>query len=166
MNLIVEYSADNRNELERNQYELPQFNMNTISKFMEELETYQSNHYGYYDRNSLVNAYNNLPQGIKKYLNPKESKLKLLWRGCDGLSETRAVSFTSNRGIAHLFGVYVIPFKELKGYTGLISSEQARKLNHRLGLKFSIADDEGEVVVIQPFWNEDLNSNLRQYFVG
>ena len=137
-----------------------------ISAFLQELETYQSNHYGYYNRSSLVDAYNNLPIGIKKYLIPDPKRLKNLWRGCDGLSETRAVSFTQNKGIAHLFGAYVIPFKELESYEGLIDSERAHKLARRLSLDFGIGDDEGEVIVIQPKWNSNLESNLRQYFVG
>lgn len=135
-----------------------------ISTFLQEMETYQSNHYGYYNRGLLVSAYTNLPLGIKKYLVPDEKRLKSLWRGCDGLSETRAISFTSNKGIAHLFGAYVIPFNELKSYGGLVDTEKTQKLITRLGLKFSIGDDEGEVIVIQPKWKSTLN--LRQYFVG
>jgi len=138
--------------------------MGNIATFLRELATYQSNHYGYYDRSVLVNAYDNLPVGIKKYLTPNEKHLKRLWRGCDGLSEMRAISFTTNRGIAHLFGAYVIPFSELISYGGLISTEMARKLNKRLGFDLGIGDDEGEVVIIRPQWNKDLN--LRQYFVG
>ena len=135
-----------------------------ISAFLEQLEIYQSNHYGHYDRSFLVNAYENLNPGIKKYLLPKQTKS--LWRGCDGLSETRAISFTTNKGIAYLFGAYVIPFTELKSYSGLIDTAQAQKLIDRLGLKFHVGDDEGEVIVIKPVWNKSLASNLRQYFVG
>lgn len=137
-----------------------------IKQFFEEIEAYQSNHYGYYPRDLLVKAYQNLPQGIKKYLMPPQDKVKRLWRGCDGLSETRAISFTTNRGIAHLYGAYVIPFSELTSYLGLIDTEKASKLNDRLGYKFNIGDDEGEVIVIQAVWNPKLEKNLRQYLVA
>jgi len=140
--------------------------VNPISAFFKEITFYQSNHYGYYNRSALVDAFNNLPSGIKKYLLPDEKRLQSLWRGCDGLSETRVVSFTSNKGIAHLFGAYVIPFKELESYSGLVDTAKLRKLNDRLGYKFNIGDDESEVLVIQPIWNKKLSSNLRQYFVG
>ena len=136
--------------------------MGLFNTFFGELETYQSNHYGYYNRDGLVMAYKALPDGIKKYLLPV-NRYKL-WRGCDGLSETRAVSFSTNKGIAHLFGVYVIPFSELESYDGLIDTEKAGKLKRRLKLDFSISDDEGEVIVFAPKWRATLN--LTNYFVS
>jgi hypothetical protein len=137
----------------------------TIYKFLEELQTYQSNHYGYYPRDLLVQAYHNLPKGIKTYLTPTDNKRRKLWRGCDGLSETRAVSFTTNKGIAHLFGAYVIPFTMVSSYLGLIDTEAARKLNRKLGYGFEISDDEGEVLAINIQWHPSLEKNLRQYLV-
>jgi hypothetical protein len=137
-----------------------------IQKFLEELQDYQSNHFGYYPRDLLVAAYKNLPAGIKTYLRPKDAKIKKLWRGCDGLSETRAISFTTNKGIAHLFGAYVIPFTELASYEGLIDTEQARKLTRRLGYDFSISDDEGEVIAVAIKWQPYLEQHLRQYLVA
>ena len=136
-----------------------------IIKFLEELSTYQSNHYGYYDRTKLVETYDRLPDSIKKYLLPNPKLLQNLWRGCDGLSELRAISFTPNKGVAHIFGVYVIPFQELKSYGGLIDTEKSRKLADRLKCEFEIGDDEGEVIVIRPIWKDNLESRLRQYFV-
>ncbi len=138
---------------------------NPISAFLEQLATYQSNHYGYYDRTALVTAYKNLPPGIKKYIAPSPEKVKKLWRGCDGLSETRAVSFTTNKGIAHLFGAYVIPFTEISSFDGLIDTEKARKLNAKLGYDFPIGDDEGEVIAMNIKWQSYLEKNLRRYLV-
>ena len=139
---------------------------NSISKFLGEVEHYQSNHYGFYNRVALVNAYHNLPIGLKNYLTPDSKRIDRLWRGCDGLSETRAISFTTNKGVAHLFGAYVIPFGELKKYNGAIDTEKSQRLNHKLGYEFSIGDDEGEVIVVNPVWNQNLESNIRKYLVS
>lgn len=138
--------------------------MDIINSFLAEIETYQSNHYGYYDRSRLVNAYRSLPEEIKRYLSPKKSLLQMLWRGCDGLSETRAISFTTSASNASIFGVYVIPFKELVNYEGLIDTEKARKLSEKIKSEHEVGDDEGEVIVIHPTWNPKLN--LKSYFVG
>jgi len=48
----------------------------------------------------------------------------------------------------------------------LIDTEQARKLTRRLGYKYSIADDEGEVIAINIKWQSYLPQNLRQYLVA
>ena len=137
-----------------------------ISEFFKEINLHQSNNYGYYDKGRLVDAYTKLPSEVKKYLLPNPEKLNRLWRGCDGLEETRVISFTHNKGLAHLFGVYVIPFKEIESYFGLIDTERAQKLSHRLRYKTEIGDDEGEVIVILPVWKPTLRANLRKYFVG
>lgn len=171
---MVEHPTDNRQTVVRFHVGRPLSNTiyygmsepNPIKKFLEELATYQSNHYGYYPRDLLVKTYHELPQGIKTYLTPTDNKRRKLWRGCDGLSETRAVSFTTNKGIAHLFGAYVIPFTMVSSYLGLIDTEQARKLKNRLGYDFSISDDEGEVIAINIQWHNSLEKNLRQYLVA
>ena len=126
--------------------------MNTTSAiqgFLTEVEYYQSSHFGNYDRERLVNAYLMLPESIRNALRPSKQALKKLWRGCDGLSEGRAISFTSNRGYAAIFGLYVIPFAELKGCLDMVCTEKCRKLDR----KFDVSDDEGEVIVLRPEWN-------------
>lgn len=138
-------------------------NIETIKKFLAELETYQSNHFGYYDRDQMVNAYQSLPTDIKTFLAPKKNLLQMLWRGCDGLSEVRAISFTTSASNASIFGAYVIPFKELINYDGLIDTEKARMLSEKIKSGSDIGDDEGEVIVIHPIWNPQLN--LKSYFV-
>lgn len=168
---VAEHPTDNRQTVVRFHVGRPildtiYYGMGTIAKFLEELQTYQSNHYGYYPRDLLVQAYKDLPQGIKKYIAPSPEKIRKLWRGCDGLSETRAVSFTTNNGIAHLFGAYVIPFTEIASFAGLIDTEKASKLSKRLGYDFSISDDEGEVIAIEIKWHSYLEKNLRRYLVA
>src|SRR4051812_48789405 len=107
-----------------------------VESFLEELQTYQSNHYGNYDKTSFVNAYKVLPANVKRYLMPPRDWLNKLWRGADGLSEVEAISFTTNKGYAGTFGVFNIPFSELKSYGGLVCSEKARKLVAKLKLEF------------------------------
>lgn len=137
-----------------------------LVSFFYEIENYQSNHYGNYNRMNLINAYDKLSNEIKKYIVPSKKRLIGLWRGCDGLSETLTISFTSNKGYAGTFGTYNIPFKELKTYKGLIDTEKVLKLSNTLA-KYkdmpTIGDDEGEVIVLNPIWKETLD--IKQYFV-
>jgi hypothetical protein len=134
-----------------------------IQNFVHEVEIYQSNHYGYYDRNALVQNYDVLPDAAKKYLTPPSTQLKSLWRGCDGISETRAISFTSNQGYAGTFGIFNLPFSELKSYSALISTDRLLKLASRLKLHSEVGDDEGEVIVLNPVWKATLS--LEKYRV-
>lgn len=135
--------------------------LENIKKLNDEIETYQSNHFGYYNRSELINAYNSIPSEIKTFLIPSRKKLKNLWRGCDGLSEDRVISFTTNKGYASIFGVYTIPFHELEKYSALIDTEKFRKLALKLHINSDVGDDEDEVLVINPIWK---NFNINKYF--
>ncbi len=120
-----------------------------LVSFFYEIENYQSNHYE-----------------IKKYIFPSKKRLSGLWRGCDGLSETLAISFTSNKGYAGTFGTYNIPFNELKSYKGLIDTEKVAKMCNALAKHKdmpTVGDDEGEVIVIMPIWKESLD--IKKYFI-
>lgn len=138
--------------------------MNNIEAFIREIEIYQSNHYGYYNRSVLITAYNALPSQVKIYLSPPRKILTNLWRGCDGLSEILAISFTINRKYASFFGLYVIPFGELKSYSALIDTGRLLKLKDKLKIDAEIGDDEGEVIVLNPVWNS--NIDLNKYMVS
>lgn len=131
-------------------------NTDIYRRFFQEVETYQSNHYGAYNRLRLVAAYNALPDEVKKFLKPKSDRLNQLYRGADGLSPKPAISF-SNLNTAKLFGTFIIPFRELKTYSGLIDTEKVYKLLTTFKMNYDIGDDEGEVIVLNPDWNDHLN---------
>lgn len=134
---------------------------NVLINFLEEIETYQSNHYGNYNRRRLIDAYNSIPIDIKKLLLPNKNKLKNLYRGCDGISENRVISFTDNKSWASYFGHYTLPFVELKSYSALIDTKKVRILLTKLKKyninNIEIGDDEGEVIVLNPIWKPNLN---------
>lgn len=125
-----------------------------IRDFLTAIGDYQSNH-PYYHRHALVNAYLSLPSELRDSLTPPKTLLKSLWRGCDGLSETRCISFTTNKGYAQLFGHYLIPFKEILDHDGLIDTAKVYKLSQK-HKGFDTGDDEGEVIVISPIWTEKI----------
>lgn len=129
----------------------------TIIDFVNQIETYQSNHFGYYDRSELLIAHRNLPESIKYYLSPPKPILSKLWRGCDGISEHRAISFTTNKGYASTFGAYTIPFSELKSFTGLIATDKLLRLCNRIKMQSNVGDDEGEVIVLTPVWKDGID---------
>ncbi len=137
-------------------------NTDIYRRFFQEVEEYQSNHYGAYNRKRLVAAYNNLPLEVKQFLTPKSDRLNQLYRGADGLSPKPAISF-SNMNVAPLFGAFVIPFRELKTYDGLIDTEKVYKLLTLFKMNYDIGDDEGEVIVINPDWKE---FDIEQYRNG
>ncbi len=129
-----------------------------LNRFFNELEIYQSNHMGAYNRGGLVSAFLQLPEEIKKELLPRTTNG--LFRGADGLTEKPALSF-SNHNTASIFGTYVIPFNLLQSYLGLISTSKAYRINKKYKLGFEIGDDEGEVIVLKPVWKQ--NINLEKY---
>lgn len=140
-------------------------NFNTdkqINQFLKELEHYQSNHYGSYDRGKLVQAYQNLPQEFKNSIQP--DTLKNLYRGCDGLSYREAISFT-NKNWSAFYGHYSIPFEELESYDGLIDTVKVVNYLEENNLEYEIGDDEGEIIVIEPKWKSNLESKLKDYVV-
>lgn len=126
---------------------------NVIYTFLQEVSLYQSNHGGYYNRRKLVDAYNKLPLEIKQFITP--AKTNKLYRGADGLSYKDAISFTPNKSIASFFGRYIFPFNSLRSYTAIISSDKILKLSNKMKIDdLSIGDDEGEVIVLNPIWND------------
>jgi len=132
---------------------------NNITLFLKQLETYQSNHYGMYDTSNLSNEFNKLPNNIKNFLKP--NSVKNFYRGCDGLSFKNAISFTDNKSYANTFGTFTIPFSELKSYSGIISTNKIYILCKKLKIKCNIGNDEGEIIVINPKWKN--NINLEEY---
>lgn len=152
-----------KQELIRYKKEYLDKNMNNdkIIKFIEYLEYYQSNHYNTFNRKFLVDSYNNLPESIKRIIQP--SNTNNLYRGLDGLSYKSAISFTRNREYANTFGVYTIPFTELKEYSGLIDTEKLVKFLDKNKINHDIGDDEEEVIVLNPIFKDELNKNIEYY---
>lgn len=136
-------------------------NNKDIIKFIGYLEHYQSNHYNTFNRKLLVDSYNNLPERIKKIINSTD--IDNLYRGLDGLSYKSAISFTNNKDYADTFGVYTVPFTELKEYSGLIDTQKLVKFLDKNRINHDIGDDEGEVIVLNPIFNDDLNKKLENY---
>jgi hypothetical protein len=126
--------------------------MTALEALLNEIESYQSNHYGYYDRQGLVNAYNALSGEIKSALMPTKKTLSLLWRGCDGFNEKPCVSFTTNKEYAETFGHFLVPFDRLESHRGLIDTNKLLRLANKFKVHTDIGDDEGEVIVVLPSW--------------
>lgn len=135
----------------------------SLITFSKEIEKYQSNHYGLYNKSQLINTYEQLPSNIKQYLMPNKNKFNNLWRGCDGIANDIVISFTSNKQVASMFGLYVIPFGEIKSYIGAIDTEKLVLLLQKFKIKNDIGDDEGEVIILNPTWNDNLD--IRKYKV-
>jgi hypothetical protein len=136
-------------------------NDDKITKFVDYMEGYQSNHYGNFNTDMLVNSYNDLPKNIKRIISPNSTNN--LFRGTDGLSYKSGISFTKNKGYADTFGVYTIPFTELKDYIGLIDTEKLVNFLDKNGINHGIGDDEGEVIVLNPVFKKRLNKNIEYY---
>lgn len=132
-----------------------------IIEFIDDIEHYQSNHYGSYNRDYLVNSYHELPDNIKKIIKP--SNTNNLYRGADGLSYKSAISFTDNKEYAKIFGYYLISFSALKKYDGLISTSKLVEFLDENEFEHDIGDDEGEVIVINPTYKSEIFDNFESY---
>jgi hypothetical protein len=133
-----------------------------IEKFIEQVEIYQSNHYGGYNRNLLAKRYGQLPDYFKKQISPKKSYA--YWRGADGISgDYGAISFTDRRANAGFYGHYTIPFSELHSFTGVIDTGKLRAFIDKYKIDSDVGDDENEIIVIDPVWKPGLPSRLDNY---
>lgn len=133
-----------------------------LTMFLTEIENYQSNHHGSYDRNRLVIAHRNLPQNLKDEFEPDNTNY--LFRGADGTSYRSAISF-SDKNTATVFGTYAIPFKELKSYKGIFDTHKVVAYIEAHGINADVGDDEGEVVVVAPVWRSGITHRLERYRV-
>lgn len=122
-----------------------------FGNFITNLENYQSNHYGTYDRQILLDSYINLPDTIKKKI---ANTKKDIYRGADGLSYRAVVSFTTNKKYAETFGTYLLPLSLLSSYVGMTNTDKIVKLAKSMKIKSNIGDDEGEILVFDPNWKE------------
>ena len=137
----------------------------SIKEFADSVEAYQSNHYGSFNRDELVEKYLNLPNSIKQKIAPRSAKN--LFRGADSfISKKSAISFTKNKDYANFFGAYTIPFSAIRTHEGLIDTKKLGNLLYSLKINNEVGDDEGEVIVIKPIFFEELsfdNPNIEQY---
>ena len=124
-----------------------------IREFLAEVDNYQENHFGHYPRGRLVNSYRDLPDELKIRLTPARTKQNRLWHCCDGFSEKRCISFSTDKD--YLRAAYRVPFREIKSHSGLIDIGEVYKLSLRHE-GFEIGDDEREVIVISPVWSDSL----------
>ena len=136
-------------------------NNEVLTDFVNQVEAYQSNHYGTYNRDNLVESYLKLPDSIKEKIKPITTKN--LFRGSDGLSQKSAISFTKNEGYSKMFGVYSFPFKVVEENKGLIDTKRLSALLDKMRISHEIGDDEGEVIVIEPIFSQDINKNIEQF---
>lgn len=130
---------------------------NQLEALVKEVEAYQDNHFGWYDKQKLYDAFTKLPEEfrMKFYRAPRG-----LWRGSDYYNNDHnfadycagklvpALSFTNNEGVANIFGTpkkyhdICVSFDE-----SLDTSKLAKELNRRR-IDHSIGDDEGEVILM------------------
>ena len=86
---------------------------NVMKEFANNIEEYQSNNYGMFNRDKLVESYLKLPDSIKKKIEPKSTKD--LFRGADSFdSKKSAISFSKTKDYASFFGAYTIPFDVIR----------------------------------------------------
>jgi hypothetical protein len=138
-----------------------EFDKTLIEKFIDEIEQYQSNHYGSYNRYRLVKAYRALPDYFKKAISP--TRYKNYWRGADGVTDSVAISFTDKRANAGFYGHYAIPISELQSWTGMIDTHRLRVFIDRYKIRTDVGDDENEIVVIEPVWKPGIDDREENY---
>jgi rubrerythrin len=136
-------------------------NNDVLKKFVNQVEAYQSNHYGTFNRDNLVESYHKLPDSIKEKIQPITTKN--LFRGADGTSYKSAISFTKNQDYAKMFGTYAFPFKVVKENKGLIDTKRLGALLRKMRIANEIGDDEGEVIVIEPIFSKDIIENIEKF---
>ena len=136
-------------------------NNDVLKNFVNQVEAYQSNHYGTFNRDNLVESYHKLPDSIKEKIKPISTKN--LFRGADGTSYKSAISFTKNQDYAKMFGTYTFPFKVVKENKGLIDTKRLSALLSKMRIANEIGDDEGEVIVIEPIFSKDIIENIEKF---
>jgi hypothetical protein len=137
-------------------------NKSVLKDLSSTVEAYQSNHYGSFNRDKLVEIYMSLPISVKLKIQPQSTKN--LFRGADGFdSKKSAISFTKNKDYAKFFGTYTIPFSVVEKHEGLIDTRKLSNYLYDLGIQNEIGDDEGEVIVIKPIFKKDLQAKIENY---
>jgi hypothetical protein len=136
-------------------------NNDVLKNFVNQVEAYQSNHYGTFNRDNLVESYHKLPDSIKEKIKPITTKN--LFRGSDGTSYKSAISFAKNQDYAKMFGAYAFPFKVVKENKGLIDTKRLSALLNKMRIANEIGDDEGEVIVIEPIFSKDIIENIEKF---
>ena len=139
----------------------------SIMLFLNELSSYQSNHYGNYDDVELYKFYFNLPDIIKLRSRPKKEELNQIYRGDSGKNEKAILSFAIGKYAKEnvkLFGNVILSLSDLKSYEGIMDLTKLRTaLEKTYGIKktralttfFEYGDDENEVLVFGGKWKEN-----------
>lgn len=130
----------------------------SLARFVIEMENYQSNHYGFYNKEILVEAYNLLPIDIKDKISRTP---KGLFRGGDSYCDEKtfssecanktspALSFSSNKSLVNaIYGNAKSYYDICASYSDSIDTKKLIKLLGKLKIDHSIGDDEGEVILI------------------
>jgi len=136
----------------------------SIMMFLNELNEYQSNHYGSYDDSYLYELYFNLPDIIKKRSQPRKEEIHQIYRGDNQKSEKNILSFAIGefaKENAKIWGNEVYNLSDLKSYKGILDLTRLRTaLERTFGIKkaraltsfFEFGDDENEVLVFGGIW--------------
>ncbi len=130
----------------------------SLKRFVDQMECYQSNHYGSYNRDLLVEAYDLLPIDIKDKISRTP---KGLFRGSDSYCDEKtfktecanktlpALSFSSNKSLVNaIYGNAKSYYDVCASYSNSIDTSKLVKLLGKLKIEHRIGDDEGEVILM------------------
>lgn len=134
-----------------------------LRRFYRAMENYQASDY---DKTGFREAYDALPEEVKLAIAHPKRGLEKLWRGSDSQQHGEpAISWTSSRGWARMFGSNIFPFTDLASFDAAIATDRVRALAENVdGLSdYEISDDEGEVIVLGARWKRRMtHDELKQ----
>jgi len=120
--------------------------------FFEDMLSYQRSN----NKAGLASSYDKLPDSFKAAIYPSKKRLNSLFRGDDGKSEETAISWTSKKHIAKLFGYFVYPFAAVLSFNGAIDTPKLFSLVKSTELEdWGIGDDEDEVILLNVKWKSN-----------
>jgi len=131
-------------------------NRKALSLLAEQVEMYQSNHFGSYDKSVLLATFLSLPEALRSKLSRSARGLLRgsdLYYNASNFSDfcsdktALALSFTPSHGVASLFGT-VCAFKDIcESYQHSLDLGKLLKLIRKFKIPHEIGDDEGEVIL-------------------
>lgn len=130
---------------------------NQLAALAREVEAYQSNHYGYYDKQKLVDAFKSVEEDVRdRFFRAPRS----LMRGSDHYYNTSnfeeycagqtatALSFTANAGVAQLFGPVRTYHEICSAIEDSLDVTKFVKELRRRRIPNEVNSDEGEVILM------------------
>lgn len=144
-----------------------------LEKFIIQMECYQSNHYGSYNRELLVEAYDILPIDIKEKISRTP---KGLFRGCDSYCDDKtfktecanktlpALSFSTNKSLVNTIYGNAKSYYDICGsYSNSIDTSKLIKLLKKLKIDHCIGDDEGEVILMNISYLNSMKNSRKKH---